>query len=126
MKRKVLFYLIPILVLGIVIMLISVFKKDKESFIVNVKVSVNYIADEKKIVVENIDSVDFVHAEVVIDSYYKLRDINLVAGESYSIWQVEFVHHNGMHYPLKYNPRIFSIWCELNDGRKGFYSKKIK
>lgn len=126
MKRKSLLYLLSVLGFGVIIILISVFKKDKESSIINVNALVNYEADEKKFVIKNIDTIDFVHAEVVIDKYYKLRDINLIAGETYTIWQVEFLHYNGTHYPLKYHPRIFSIWCELKNEGNGFYSKKIR
>lgn len=125
MKNK-LFYLIAIFIFGITLILIIIFKKEERKEILPLKANVNYNSDEKKFVIKNIDTIDFVHADVAIDNYYKLRDINLIAGETYTIWQVEFLHYNGTHYPLKFKPRIFSIWCEINNEGNGFYSKKIR
>jgi hypothetical protein len=122
MKRRTIYLLV--LIFGVLIGSILIFKKDKKKSIVELKVSVSY--DENKFVVTNNDTIDFTHAFVSIDQYYKLRNINLQAGESYTIWQMEFLHHNGTHFPIKRRPSQFSIWCELNDDVNGFYSKRIK
>jgi hypothetical protein len=122
MKRRTIIFLV--LIFGLLIGSIIIFKKDKKKPIIELKASLSY--DGNKFVVTNKDTVDFVHAYVSIDQYYKLRNINLQAGESYTIWKMEFLHHNGTHYPLKRRPSQFSIWCELNDGVNGFYSKRIK
>ncbi|MDX1285888.1 MAG: hypothetical protein R3182_12785, partial [Draconibacterium sp.] len=58
--------------------------------------------------------------------HYKLRNYNLRAGESYTIWQVEFLHHNGRHFPVKGRPVKFAIWCDLGEGINGYYSKKLR
>ena len=112
------------MVLIISVMAILVFKKDNKKSIVELNASVIY--DESKSVITNIDTIDFVHADIAIDSYYKLRNYNLKAGETYTIWKVEFKHHNGTHFPNNRRPLQFSIWCELNDGINGYYSKEIK
>jgi hypothetical protein len=104
--------------------LISFFKKDEKKSIIKLNASVSY--EDKKFVITNNDTVDFVHADLSIDEYYKLRNYNLKAGESYTIWQVEFVHHNGTQFPQKRKPVRFSVWFELNDGTNGYYSKKIR
>ncbi len=125
MRKKFLF-LAGVLSLGIIVLLtVFVFKKDNKKAIVKLNASVNYDFESKKFEIKNTDTIDFVHADIVIDKYYKLRNYNLKAGETYSIWQVEFLHHNGIHYPGKRRPSHFSIWCEINDERNGFFSKKL-
>jgi hypothetical protein len=101
---------------------ISFFKKDEKKSIIKLNAIVTY--DDKKIIITNKDTVDFVRADLSIDEYYKMRNYNLKAGESYTIWQVEFLHHNGTHYPQKRKPVQFSIWCDLNNETNGYYSKK--
>ena len=119
-------YLIGILGFGIIVILaIFVPKKDNEKTIVKLNVTVNYDYEGKMFEIKNTDTIDFLHADIVDDKYYKLRNYNLTAGETYTIWQAEFLHHNGMHYPGKRRPSHFSIWCEINDERNGFYSKKL-
>ena len=122
MKRRKTYITAIILILFVV--LFSFFKKDKEKLIVELNASVRY--ENKRFIITNNDTIDFVHADISIDEYYKLRNYNLKAGESYTIWQVEFMHHNGMHFPYKRKPTQFSIWCELNDNKNGYYSKKIR
>jgi len=124
MNRKKLYYtIVPVIILIASFLFIS--KKDEEKTVVPLNVSFRYFPDEKKITVRNCDTVDFVHAELVIDKYYKLSGMNLLKDETYEFWLAEFVHYNKNHYPVKQNPRLFSVWSELNNGKNGFYSKKI-
>jgi hypothetical protein len=116
--------LISVVVIILTIVSILVFRKDKESTVIELKASVDFI--DKKFVITNNDTTDFVHADISIDNYYKIRDYNLKAGETYTIWQTEFLHHNGTHYPIKRKPVQFSIWCETQNGKNGFYSKRIR
>lgn len=123
--KKKFVYLAAALAFGVVIAMILIFKTNKKTEVTELKASVNYSFKEKKFIVKNMDTVDFIHAKIVIDEYYSLNDFNLIVGETYAIWQVEFAHNNGMRYPIKYKPSQFSIWCDLNDQKKGFYSKRI-
>ncbi len=123
-KKKFL-YLAAVVVLGVLIAVILIFKTKKETGVIELKASVSYSFKERNFMIKNIDTVDFVHAKVVIDEYYSLDDFNLLIGETYTIWQVEFAQYNGTRYPIKYKPRLLSIWCVLNDKKSGFYSKRI-
>lgn len=123
MKKKTIYLIFASLILVSKIAFVA-FTNDGESEIIELKASVKYI--DKKFIITNNDTVDFVNADLSIDNYFKMRDINLQMGETYTIFQAEFVHHNGMHYPDKGKPAQFSIWCELYDGENGFYSKKIR
>ncbi|MCG6188573.1 hypothetical protein [Maribellus maritimus] len=123
MKRKRVYLIVTVLLFFTVVAFLFL-RKENEVAIVPSKASVNY--SDKKFTIENQDTLDFVHTDISIDEYYKLRDINLQMGEKYTIWQTEFLHHNGKHYPENRNPIKFSIWCEMPHGRNGFYSKRIR
>lgn len=97
--------------------------KNKDSF-VKLNVSAHY--ENKKFTVTNNDTIDIVHADLTINEYYKIRDVNLKVGEVYTIWQVEFLHHNGTHFPPNQTPVKFSILCKLENNLTGFYHKKIQ
>ena len=115
---------ISVFILIVFIVIISFSRKNEKKSIVELNASIYY--DGNQFVVANNDTFDFVHADISIDEYYKLRNYNLKAGETYKIWKVEFVHHNGTHYPQNRTPVQFSIWCELGDHKNGYFSKKIK
>ena len=122
-KRKfiiITIFLIPVIILS----LLFYSNRKNENSIVKLNVSVQY--DEKKLIITNRDTIDIIHADLAINEYYKIRNVNLKKGESYTIWQVEFLHHNGRRFPNKQKPVNFSIWCELNNGRNGYYFKKIR
>lgn len=123
MKKKIGYLTLISLVLVSVVAFVAL-RDEEESDIVELNASVKYA--NKKFTITNEDTVDFVNADLAIDHYFKIRDINLQKGETYTIWQVEFVHHNGMHYPDKGKPAQFSIWCELYYGKNGFYSHKVR
>ena len=117
---KILFFIVFI---GMMVVLFISLKKDDKNTLLKVDATIKF--DGVKFEITNSDTIDFSHAEISIDNYYKIRDVNLVAGETYSIWKVEFLHHNGTHFPPDKTPGHFTIWCQLADGRNGFFSKKI-
>ncbi|MCA1760338.1 MAG: hypothetical protein LC658_11270 [Bacteroidales bacterium] len=91
-----------------------------------VKLNASVTFDGERITVSNNDTIDFLNTEMTVNSYYKLTGMNLPAGETFTLWPVEFAHINGTRLPAKQIPQQFSIWCELNDGKNGFYSKNLK
>ena len=123
MKKKTLYILTGFIIIISIIAFVA-FRDDGESNIVELNALVKYV--DKKFIITNKDTVDFVNADLAIDSYFKIRNINLQMGDTYTIFQAEFVHHNGMHYPSRGTPTHFSIWCKLYDGKNGFFSKMIK
>lgn len=98
-------------------------RKDKTESLVKLNASVAF--DGKKFTVSNNDTLDYLNAEMTVNGYYKITGMNLQAGETYTLWPVEFAHINGMRFPGKQVPKQFSIWCELSDRKNGFYSKKL-
>ncbi|MBW6534181.1 MAG: hypothetical protein K0B11_04190 [Mariniphaga sp.] len=118
--------LVIITVLAVMVLLLFALRpgKDKTESLVKLNASVTF--DGEKFMVSNNDSLDYLSAEMTVNGYYKLTGMNLHTGETYTLWPVEFAHINGTHLPAKQIPQQFSIWCELSDGRNGFYSKKLK
>jgi hypothetical protein len=98
--------------------------KEKTESLVKLNASVTF--DGERFSVSNNDTADYLNAEMTVNGYYKLTGLNLHAGETYSLWPVEFAHINGTRLPAKQIPQQFSIWCELSNGRNGFYSKILK
>lgn len=122
MKRKHLLLITFVIVLITLIVVVAQNREEKGNII---KVSAKAYYENKKIVIINTDTVDFVNAQLTLDESFQLNKLNLKVGESYEIWQVEFVHYNGKHYPENYRPRQFAIWCELKDGNNGYFSKRL-
>jgi hypothetical protein len=112
-------------VLAVIILLVFVLRpgKDKTESLVKLNASVTF--DGKKFTVSNNDTLDYLNAEMTVNEYYKITGMNLHAGETYTLWPVEFAHINGTRLPEKQFPQQFSIWCELFNGENGFYSKKL-
>ena len=96
----------------------------KEDALVKLNASVTF--DGSRIVVSNNDTVDYLHAEMTVNGYYKITDMNLRAGETYTFWPVEFAHLNGKRLPAKQKPHQFAIWCGLNEGGNGYFSVKFR
>ncbi len=95
-------------------------EKRKNSSIVKLNASVKF--DGSKFVVSNNDTLDYLDAELTLNGYYKIQHLNLMMGETYTLWPVEFSHINGNRMPEKQKPLQFAIWCRLADERNGYYS----
>lgn len=98
--------------------------KDKTESVVKLNAMVTF--DGERITISNNDTLDYLNAEMTLNGYFKLTGLNLHAGETYTLWPVEFAHANRRRFPAKQIPQKFAIWCELNSGKNGFYSKKLK
>ena len=123
-QNKVIFYLVgTAFILIIALGFYAISNQSNEKALIKLNVSVNYA--DKKFSITNIDTFDIAHADLAINEHYKIRDINLKQGETYTIWQVEYVHYNGRNFPINQRPLKFSVWCNLDNNKNGFYNKKI-
>ena len=125
MKKKRIKIALILSVLAAIVLLIFVIRPGKENSETLVKLNASVTFDGEKFMVFNNDTIDFLNAEMTVNGYYKITGLNLHAGETYTLWPVEFAHVNGRRLPVKQIPQQFSIWCELNNGDNGFYSKKL-
>jgi hypothetical protein len=126
MKKKRIKIALLLSVLAAIALLLFALRpgKDKTESLVKLNASVAF--DGERFTVSNNDTIDYLNTEMTVNGYYKLTGMNLHAGETYTLWPVEFAHINGTRLPAKQIPQQFSIWCELYNGEKGFYSRKLK
>ncbi|HDR52586.1 MAG TPA: hypothetical protein ENN90_13375 [Mariniphaga anaerophila] len=112
--------------LAAIVLLLFALRSGKENSEMLVKLNASVAFDGERFMVSNNDTLDFLNTVMTVNGYYKLTGMNLHAGETYTLWPVEFAHINGTRLPAKQIPQQFSIWCELYSGEKGFYSRKLK
>lgn len=122
-QTRGLWYL-PALLLTILLLFILIPRNDKENALIELNASVTF--NGERFIVSNNDTIDFLNTEMTLNKHYKITGMNLQARESYTIWPVEFIHINGTNFASKQVPMQFAIWCELNEGQNGFYSRKLK
>lgn len=96
----------------------------KEEQIVHLRAEVSLKEDH--IEVKNLDDFDYLNTRLTINEYYRLNGFNMASGEQYSLWQSEFAHSNKQRMPLAQKPILFTIWCDLPDGRKGYFTQRFK
>lgn len=113
-------------VLTAIVLLLFALRSGKEKTESLVKLNASVTFDGEKLTISNNDTLDYLNAEMTVNGYYKLTGMNLPAGETFTLWPVEFAHINGTRLPAKQIPQQFSIWCELSYGKNGFYSKSLK
>lgn len=123
MKSKI-FYLLSAFAIIVLVIFSSTRKKQTEEAVVPLNAIVNF--HENRIEICNRDEFNYLKSDITVNSYYKLTGFNLQAGEDYIFWQTEFAHRNKKRMKISENPVKLSIWCELPDGRKGFYYKELK
>jgi hypothetical protein len=123
LKNKYLWILIPVAA-GLILFVIINGGKKSDHKIIPLRAQVKF--DGTRLTVTNRDTIDYVNATLALNEYYKISGVNLKAGENYEIWPAEFIHYNGKHFSSQQVPVQFSIWCETNNGKNGFYSKKLR
>jgi len=55
------------------------------------------------------------------DGKYELKGYTLKAGETYTVGMLQFADKDGNRFSMMQKPQKFSIWCDLGDGKNGFY-----
>lgn len=123
MKPKTI-HLVTAVAIIVLLILATTVKKKKAEAIIPLNAVVNFY--ENRIEIRNRDEFNYLKTDITINSYYKLTGFNLESGEDYIFWQTEFAHRNKKRMKISEKPVKLSIWCELPDGRKGFYYKELK
>ena len=122
-KIKIVVFASGLVTIGMLVFALRPIKEKTESL---VKLNASVTFDGERFSVTNNDTTDYLNAEMTVNGYYKLTGMNLHAGETYSLWPVEFAHINGKRLPAEQIPQQFAIWCELFDGKNGFYFRQLK
>lgn len=109
-------------IIGIILLLLLPVNENRNT-LVELNASVSY--DGTCFTVTNNDTLDYLNAQITINSYYTINNMNLRAGETYKLWPAEFAHVNRRRFPAGQKPRLFAINCRLIGDATGFYSVKL-
>jgi hypothetical protein len=72
-------------------------------------------------VITNNDSFDYINAKFEVNDDYVLEGYTIKAGETYTVGMMQFADDDGNRFDMMKKPLRFSIWCDLSDGKHGFY-----
>lgn len=120
MSKKQLLFAIIIFFFIVILVVFFVTTKEKNQpncLLLNAYVELN----NGKITITNNDTFDYVGTELCINNHYKLIGFNLIAGESTTLWQVEFSNYFRSRMSAKEKASSFSIIFNINNGNKGVF-----
>lgn len=112
-------YFFSVLAIGFFIFLAYGSDDDGESSTVDLKASVSFSGTQ--FVIKNNDTFDYNNAKLEVNGDYTLKGYNLKAGETYTVGIMQFADKKGNRFSSMQKPQKFSIWCDLNTGKNGFY-----
>jgi hypothetical protein len=118
MKKRIT-YLMSILAIGFFIFLAYGSDDDGESSSVDLNASVSFSGTQ--FVITNNDTFDYNNAKLEVNGDYVLKGYNLKSGETYTVGIMQFADSDGNRFTLMKKPQKFSIWCDLGNGKNGFY-----
>jgi hypothetical protein len=61
------------------------------------------------------------NVKLEVNGDYTLKGYNLKAGETYTVGIMQFADKKGNRFTLMQKPQKFTIWCDLRNGKNGFY-----
>jgi len=99
-------------------------RKPEEEQIVQLRAEITLKGDQ--IQVRNLDEFDYLNTQLTINEHFRLNGFNMESGEQYALWQTEFAHFNKRRMPISQKPFLFTIVCDLPDGRKGYFTQRFR
>jgi len=72
-------------------------------------------------VIKNNDNFDYTNAKLEVNDDYVLKGYTIKAGETYTVGMMQFADDDGNRFDMMKKPQKFSIWCDLSNGKNGFY-----
>jgi hypothetical protein len=121
---KVKSHLLSALVVGFFLFLAfgSDDSKENNDNSVVLKASINFTGTQFEIT--NLDTFDYVNANLELNDKYELNGYTLKAGVLYKVGIMQFADKEGNRFDMLKKPQNFTIWCDLGNGKKGFYYAK--
>jgi hypothetical protein len=74
-----------------------------------------------QIVITNNDDFTWYNADITLNGKYKLKGNTLYAGETYTVGILQFADRDGNRFSSMMKPQEVEIWCDLGDGKNGFF-----
>ena len=92
---------------------------DTSSSTTDLNVSVSFTGTQ--FVITNNDNFDYTNAKLEVNGDYILKANTIKAGETYTVGMMQFADDDGNRFDIMKKPQKFSIWCDLSNGKNGFY-----
>jgi len=112
-------YLLSVLAIGLFVFIAYGSDDNGESSTVDLNASVSFTGTQ--FVIKNNDTFDYNNAKLELNGDYFLKGYNLKAGETYTVGMMQFADKKGNRFNALQKPQKFSIWCDLSNGKNGFY-----
>lgn len=112
-------YFLSILTIVIFLIIAYASSEESEDSMVDLNASVSF--NGTQFVIRNNDTFDYNNVTLEVNGNYKLKDINLKAGETYTVGIMQFADKNGNRFTLMQKPQKFYIFCDLLEGNNGYY-----
>lgn len=88
----------------------------------DVDITPNIKTSNYEVQITNTNSFDYENAELELNGDYVLKGINIKAGETFRTYWREFSDSDGNRYnPQTMKHKKFTIYCDLSNGKKGYY-----
>ena len=118
MKKKFT-YILSVLAIGLFVFLAYGSDDDGESSTVTLNASVSFTGTQ--FIIKNNDTFDYNNVKLELNGDYVLKGFNLKIGETYTVGMLQFADKKGNRFTAFQKPQNFSISCDLNTGKNGFY-----
>ncbi len=105
-------------------LLLAIGSDDTDTSTTNLNASVSFTGTQ--FVIKNNDSFNYNNAKLEINGKYVLKGYNLAAGETYKVGMLQFADDDGNRFNMMIKPQKFTIWCDLREGKNGFYYAEWK
>ena len=77
-------------------------------------------------IITNKDTFDYKDAKLQLNEDFIIKGKKLEAGKSYTVGMLQFADKKGNRFDMTKKPLNFSIWCDLENKKNGFYYAEWK
>lgn len=114
MKKRVTYFL-SIVVIG-VFMVFAYGSGEDDSVLLNANVSFT----GTQFIITNNDKFDYENCRIQLNSKYLLKNVDMDAGETYTVGIMRFADKNGNRFTLNQKPQELTITCKIEGEKIGF------
>jgi hypothetical protein len=97
---------------------------DTKDSTVDIKATVFF--DGAQFTISNNDTFDYKNARLQLNDKYYINSYTLKAGGIYTVGMMQFADDDGNRFDLMKKPQNFSIWCDIENDKNGFYFAEWK
>jgi hypothetical protein len=72
-------------------------------------------------VIQNKDSFDYTNATLELNDDYTLQNVTIPSGNTFTVGILNFSDKKGNRFGIMMKPLKFTIWCDIDNDKKGFF-----